>query len=106
MRASTDGGVTWNPDWTDLSGSGATTTSHTLTSLTNDTAYTVELRAFRGETAGAAASASATPSAPRYEPDPDLIADVWTYAQETEKGFDYVLRWMRTLHTFGVLRWI
>ena len=67
VRVSADGGSTWNPDWTDVSGSGAATASHTLTGLSNDTAYTIELRAFRGETAGSAASATATP---RPEPPP------------------------------------
>ncbi len=137
-RVSADGGASWNPDWTDISGSGATTTSHTVTGLANDTAHTVELRAFRGETAGAAASVTATPSAPaptptpepeptptpepaptptptpeptptpsvpqdEYEPDPAVIADVWTYARETDHGYAHVLRWIRVLHTFGVL---
>ena len=67
VRVSADGGTAWDPDWTDIPGSGAATTSHRLTGLSNDTAYTIELRAFRGETAGAAARASATP---RHEPPP------------------------------------
>ena len=67
VRVSADGGATWSPDWTDISGSGAATTSHTLTNLANDTAYTAQLRASRGQTAGAAARATATPKA---EPPP------------------------------------
>ena len=38
-----------------------------------------------------------------YEPDQDVIADVWDYARETDNGFDHVLRWIRVLKTFGVL---
>ena len=38
-----------------------------------------------------------------YEPDQNLIDDVRGYAQETEKGHDHVLRWMRVLHTFDAL---
>ena len=38
-----------------------------------------------------------------YEPDQDVIADVWDYARETDNGFDHVLRWMRALKTFGVV---
>ena len=37
------GGDTWNP-WTDISGSDATTTRHTLSRLANGTGYTVALR--------------------------------------------------------------
>ena len=36
-----------------------------------------------------------------YEPDQDLIDDVWDYARETHNGFEHVLRWMRVLKTFG-----
>ena len=38
-----------------------------------------------------------------YEPDQQLIANVWDYARETDSGFDHVLRWMRVLKTFGVV---
>ncbi len=60
-RVSDDGGTSWGQDWTDVSGSGASTTSHTVTGLTNATAYTFELRAVGGTTNGA--SATATPAA-------------------------------------------
>ena len=122
VRVSADGGAAWDPDWTDISGSGATTTSHTLTGLTNDTEYTIELRAVRGaSSAGPAASARATPSEPApaeeptptpeptpsaqdgYEPDQDLIDDVWEYAKETDEGHVHVLRWMRVLKTLGAV---
>ncbi len=38
-----------------------------------------------------------------YEPDAQVIAAVQGYAQETDKGYDHVLRWVRVLKTFGVL---
>ena len=38
-----------------------------------------------------------------YEPAPDVIADIWDYARETDNGFDHVLRWMRALHTLGAI---
>ena len=38
-----------------------------------------------------------------YQLDQQLIADVRGYAQEAETGFPHVLRWIRTLNTFGVL---
>ena len=122
VRVSADGGTAWDPDWTDIPGSGAATTSHTLTGLTNDTEYTIELRAVRGaSSAGPAASATATPSEPApaqeptptpeptpsaedgYEPDPDLIDDVWEYAREMDHGHVHVLRWMRVLKTLGAV---
>ena len=37
-------------------------------------------------------------------PDEQVVAAVRGYAQETGKGFDHVLRWMRVLHTFGALQ--
>ena len=54
--------------WTDIPGSGASTTSHTVTSLTNDTAYTIALRAVKGTgdtaTYDLLSSVTATPAAP------------------------------------------
>lgn len=38
-----------------------------------------------------------------YEPDPQVVADVWGHAGETGNGFDHVLRWMRVLVTFGAI---
>ncbi len=43
-RLSTDGGDTWRREWTDIAGSDATTTSHTVGSLPDATTFTVELR--------------------------------------------------------------
>ena len=50
--------------WTDISGSSASTTSHKLSGLSNDIEHTIELRAVRGSDAGASASVSATPKPP------------------------------------------
>ncbi len=41
-----------------------------------------------------------------YEPDQQVVDDVWGYARETENGFNHVLRWMRTLKSFGVLEYM
>ncbi|MDE2822918.1 MAG: fibronectin type III domain-containing protein, partial [Chloroflexota bacterium] len=62
-RVSSDGGTNWSPDWTDITGSGATTTSYTVTGLSASTAYTIELRAVNVGGDGAAASVSATTGA-------------------------------------------
>ena len=62
-RVSSDGGTNWDPDWTAILGSGATTTSHTVSSLTNGTEYTFEVRAENDLGKGAAAQAKATPNA-------------------------------------------
>ena len=64
IRRSADGGTTWNPDWTDIASSGASTTSHEATGLTNATTYTFQIRAVAGSSNGpASASVSATPAA-------------------------------------------
>ena len=50
--------------WKDMTGSGATTTTHTVTGLINDTAYWFQVRAKNGVGAGAASdTVSATPKA-------------------------------------------
>ena len=38
-----------------------------------------------------------------YEPDSQVVDDVWSYARETDNGFTHVLRWMRVLHTLGAI---
>ena len=69
QRRSTDGGATWDPGWTDIAGSGATTVEHRVTGLANGTEYSFQLRAVNGEGAGAAsglvmATPVPAPSAP------------------------------------------
>ena len=59
-RLSTDGGDNWSPDWTDIPGSGQSTTRHTVTGLDDETTYTVELRIRHGRVRTAAASTTAT----------------------------------------------
>ena len=51
----------WDPDWTDIPNSSATTTSYTVTGLTNGLEYTFEVRATRGGTGGPASSSAGTP---------------------------------------------
>ena len=58
-RQSTDGGNNWNPDWSAISGSDASTVSHTVTGLRNDTAYTFQVRAVNAVGEGAAAEDTA-----------------------------------------------
>ena len=68
VRISDDGGMTWDPDWADITGSDKDTTTHTLSNLTNGTTYTVEVRASRGTVRGAVSSDSATPNLPPAAP--------------------------------------
>ena len=58
----------WNPDWTDVAGSNATTTSHTLSGLVNNVSYTVEVRALRVGVGGPASRGSAKPRGPLRAP--------------------------------------
>ena len=44
-RQSTDDGTNWDPDWTGIPGSSASTTSHTVTGLTNRISYRFQIRA-------------------------------------------------------------
>ena len=63
-RQSTDSGSNWSPDWTNITGSDKNTTSHTVTSLTNNTVYTFEIRAVNATGNGASGSVTATPTLP------------------------------------------
>ena len=59
----------WNPDWTDAADSDHTTTSVTLSGLTNYTLYVFEIRMVREETTfGPASSVSFTPRGPMTAP--------------------------------------
>ena len=55
-RRSDDDGDHWSPDWADIEGSGAETTSHTVEALANGTAYTFEVRALNAEGEGLASN--------------------------------------------------
>ena len=71
QRRSTDGGATWDPGWTDIAGSGATTIAHRVTGLANGTEYSFQLRAVNGEGAGAASGlVTATPRSAPVDPPP------------------------------------
>ncbi len=65
--------------WSDVTGSGATTTGHTVTGLANGTEYTFEVRAVNGDGGGAAASVAATP-----EGIPDAPIDLKAAAGDTQ----------------------
>ena len=58
----------WNPDWTDIEMSGATTASHKLSGLSGDVSYTVEVRALRDGEPGPEASLEGTPLADLTRP--------------------------------------
>ncbi len=60
------------PSWRDISGSGATTTTHKVTSLTNGIEYTFELRAKAGSVYGDSSTVSATPKSPPPPPCPSI----------------------------------
>ena len=54
----------WNPDWTNIQGSDAETTSHTLDGLAKNLRHTLEVRTLRDDDQGPAASSSVTPRGP------------------------------------------
>ena len=58
----------WSPDWADVAGSNATTTSHTLRGLVNNVSYTVEVRALRDGVGGPPSRGSAKPRGPLRAP--------------------------------------
>ena len=58
----------WDPDWTDIPGSRASTTSYTVRNLANWTPYTFQIRAVRGNEPTATSTASATPEGPPTAP--------------------------------------
>ena len=58
-RNTSDNG--WNPDWTNIPGSGAATTSHTLTGMAKNLSHTLEVRMLRGTEQRPAASSSVSP---------------------------------------------
>ena len=58
----------WDPDWTDIPGSGASTTSYTVGNLANWTPYTFQIRAVRGNEPTATSAATATPEGPPLAP--------------------------------------
>ena len=58
----------WDPDWTDIPGSQASTTSYTVRDLANRTPYTFQIRAVRGNEPTATSAASATPEVPPTAP--------------------------------------
>ena len=74
-RESDDGGSNWDPDWTAIPGSGAATTSYTVTGLTNGTEYSFQIRAVNGIGEGAeSATKSATPQLQKPEPPTNFTA--------------------------------
>jgi hypothetical protein len=60
-RVREDGETSWDPDWTEVADSDASTTGYTVGNLTNGTAYTFEVRAVNGSGAGTSAGVRAVP---------------------------------------------
>ena len=109
-RRSTDGGDIWNP-WTDISGSDATTTRHTLSRLANGTGYTVALRIRSGTARSAVAIQGATtpdvPSAPSLRPGPGdrrSIRLTWTTPHDGGRAIT-TYQYRRTRASPGFTAW-
>ena len=72
-RVSDDDGVTWNPDWTTIPGSNASTTSYVITGLTYGILYKFELRSaneFRFSDAISATAIALWPAPPNLAATP------------------------------------
>ncbi len=88
-------GTGWPSAWTDISGSGATTATHTVSGLSNGTSYDFQVRPIRGTTEGSSGTATATPmpapSAATLSASPGAgqVTLTWTLAAADES----ILRW-------------
>ena len=83
-RVSPDGGVNWNPDWTDIPSSTfgeIHATSFTVAGLTNETEYTFEIRAVNSRGDGTSSQASTTSKGPAA---PDMPDDFIAFADNTQ----------------------
>ena len=70
------------PEWSKITGSNATTTTHTVTGLTNYTGYSFQIRAVNETGAGPASnSASATPRIGKPAKPTGLGASGWRQAK-------------------------
>ena len=69
-RVSADNGATWTPNWTDVPGSGASTTTYTVTGLSPSTAYVIQLRAVRRTSPGSTSLFAGTTDSPPPPPTP------------------------------------
>ena len=68
-RVSSDGGASWNPDWTTMRGSDARTTSFTVMNLANNFEHVIEVRALEDDVKPSGASrVTAAPMGPPSVP--------------------------------------
>ena len=108
-RQSTDGGGNWNPDWTDIDPSDASTVRHRINGVTASTTYTFQIRAVdtdlgdRG--AGALSRSEATtpgaPNAPTL--DSATATDDTTTVDVNEAETEIVLSWTAGAGITGVV---
>ena len=102
-----DGGAVSVAEVSLADGGAGSDTGNTI-SLTLDSpvsaGQTVTVSYAPGDSAVVAAFAdrTATNNTP-YEPNQELIAEVWGFARETQHGYDHVLRWMRVLKALGAI---
>ena len=99
-RVSSDGGVSWSPDWTAVppasdGGDAADATGYTVSGLDNDTPYTFEVRAVNTDGAGTAAQRAATPTAVNTAP----VFDAGSAAFEVEENATRWAGWRRPTTT-------
>ena len=100
-----DGNAIWNPDWTAIGSSGASTITHTVSGLSDGTAYTFELRAKNSAGDGGATSVGpVTPGAPNAPTGLTATAtDVDTTTDVNEAETQVALVWSAGADITGVV---
>ena len=101
-RHSTDSGTNWG-QWEDIVGSDANTTSYTVTSLTNDTTYTFEVRSSNlGGQSSSSNPATAMPIAPGLTVEFDATSDKTSAVHSgTSDRPTLVVTFSESIVTFG-----
>ena len=108
-RQSTDGGSNWDPDWTDIGSTDASTTTHKIDDLAAGTTYTFQIRAVdtdlagdsgNGASSGAETTTPGAPNAPTL--DTATPTDDTTTVDVNEAETQIVLSWTAGADITGV----
>ena len=76
FRVSSDDGISWNPDWTSISGRSSRTKAYTVRGLTNSVLYTIQVRSVFADGESRPATATAEPLGPSMRANTPIITEV------------------------------